>query len=120
MTWPFENDTSAVEKKLASRSIKADKRRSIFVILTIALAVCLMGTLCFLYSAQQLKTLDGILGQYQAGCGGLTREEVTRLVDAGKFEKWGCTVEAGGRPPEGGGFRGRHVGPGGWWFLFTS
>ena len=95
MTWPFENDTSAVEKKLASRSIKADKRRSVFVILTITLAVCLMGTLCFLYSAQQLKTLDGILGQYQAGCGGLTREEVTRLVDAGKFEKWGCTVEAG-------------------------
>ncbi len=95
MTWPFENDTSTVEKKLASRSIKADKRRSVFVILTIALAVCLMGTLCFLYSAQQLKTLDGILGQYQAGCGGLTREEVTRLVDAGRFEKWGCTVEAG-------------------------
>ena len=95
MTWPFENDTSAVEKKLASRSINADKRRSVFVILTIALAVCLMGTLCFLYSAQQLKTLDGILGQYQAGCGGLTREEVARLVDAGKFEKWGCTVEAG-------------------------
>ena len=95
MTWPFENDTSMVEKKLAGRSIKADKRRSVFVILTIALAVCLMGTLCFLYSAQQLKTLDGILGQYQAGCGGLTREEVAQLADAGKFEKWGCTVEAG-------------------------
>ncbi len=95
MTWPFENDTSTVEKKLASRSIKADKRRSVFVILTITLAVCLMATLCFLYSAQQLKTLDGILGQYQAGCGGLTREEVARLVDAGRFEKWGCTVEAG-------------------------
>ena len=95
MTWPFENDTSMVEKKLASRSIKADKRRSVFVILTIALAVCLMGTLCFLYSAQQLKTLDGILGQYQAGCGGLTQEEAAWLVDAGKFEKWGCTVEAG-------------------------
>ena len=95
MTWPFENDTSAVEKKLASRSIRADKRRSVFVILTIALAVCLMGSLCFLYSAQQLKTLDGILGQYQAGCGGLTREEVVRLADTGRFEKWGCTVEAG-------------------------
>ena len=94
MTWPFENDTSAVEKKLAGRSIRADKRRSVFVILTIALAVCLMGSLCFLYSAQ-LKTLDGILGQYQAGCGGLTREEVAQLADAGKFEKWGCTVEAG-------------------------
>ena len=95
MTWPFENDTSAVEKKLASRSIKADKRRSVFVILTIALAVCLMGSLCFLYSAQQLKTLDGILGQYQAGCDGLTWEEVTRLADTGKFEKWGCTIDVG-------------------------
>ena len=89
MTWPFENDTSNVEKKLAGRSMKADRRRSIFIILTITLAVCLMGTLSFIYSAQQMETLDGILGQYQAGCSGLTREEVTRLVDTGQFEKWG-------------------------------
>ncbi len=95
MTWSFENDTSIVEKKLAGRSMKADRRRSVFIILTIALAVCLMGSLCFLYSARQMKTLDGILGQYQAGCSGLTREEAVRLVDAGKFEKWGCTVETG-------------------------
>ncbi len=95
MTWPFENDTGEVEKKLAKRSMKADRRRSIFVILTIALAVCLMGTLCFIYSAQQMKTLDGILGQFQAGCGGLTREEVTRLTDTGRFEKWGYTADAG-------------------------
>ena len=111
MTWPFENDTSAVEKKLASRSINADKRRSVFVILTIALAVCLMGTLFFLYSAQQLKTLDGILGQYQAGCGGLTREEAARLADAGKFEKWGCTVEAGTAHHEDGVLRISYVSP---------
>lgn len=95
MTWPFENDTSAVEKKLAGRSIKADKRRSVFVIVTIALAVCLMAALCFIYSAQQRKTLDGILGQYQAGCGGLAREDITRLTDAGQFEKWGYTADAG-------------------------
>ncbi len=95
MIWPFENDTSGVEKKLAGRSLKADRRRSIFTVMTIALAVCLMGTLCFLYSAQQKKTLDAILGQYQAGCDGLTREEVLRLVDAGQFEKWGCMVDAG-------------------------
>ncbi len=95
MMWPFENDTSIVEKKLASRSMKADRRRSIFIILTIALAVCLMGTLCFTYSAQQKQTLDNILGQYQAGCSGLTRKEVTRLADTGRFEKWGYTVDAG-------------------------
>lgn len=95
MTWSFESDTSIVEKKLAGRSMKADRRRSVFIILTIALAVCLMGSLCFIYSDQQMKTLDGILGQYQAGCSGLTQEEVARLVDAKKFEKWGCTVETG-------------------------
>ena len=95
MTWPFENDTGAVERRLARRSIEADKRRSVFVILTIALAVCLMGTLCFLYSAQRMETLDEILGQYQAGCAGLTREEVDRLAEAGRFEKWGRTAGAG-------------------------
>lgn len=95
MTWPFENDTSGVEKKLAGRSMKADRRRSIFVIITIVLAVCLMGVLCFIYSAQQMKTLDGIMGQYQAGCVGLTRAEVTRLADKGRFEKWGYTADAG-------------------------
>ena len=26
MTWPFENDTSSIVKKLADRSMKADKR----------------------------------------------------------------------------------------------
>lgn len=75
--------------------MKADRRRSVFIIFTIALAVCLMGALCFIYSAQQMKTLDGILGQYQAGCSGLTREGVARLVDAGKFEKWGYMADAG-------------------------
>ena len=45
MTWPFENDTSAITKKLANRSIKADKRRNIFIIVTIAFAACLMTVL---------------------------------------------------------------------------
>ena len=95
MTWPFENDTGTVEKKLANRSMKADRRRSLFTILTIALAVCLMGAICFIYSAQQRKTLDGILGQYQAGCSGLTREEVIQFADRGQFEKWGYTADVG-------------------------
>ena len=42
MTWPFENDTSAIVKKLADRSMKADKRRNAFIIITIAFAVSLM------------------------------------------------------------------------------
>ena len=38
MTWPFENDTSAVIKKLAKRNLKTDKSRNILIIITIALA----------------------------------------------------------------------------------
>ena len=58
MTWPFENDTSAITKKLANRSIKADKRRNIFIIVTIAFAACLMTVLA-LYTfgkSHELKT----------------------------------------------------------------
>lgn len=92
MIWPFENDTSAVIKKLANRSMKADRRRNVFVLITIALAVCLMGTLCFVYSARQMQTIEHIQGQYQAGCEGMTYEEIERLVSTGKFEKWGYTA----------------------------
>ncbi len=92
MTWPFENDTGAIIKKLANRSLKADKRRSIFVLITITLNVCLMGTLCFVYSARQMQTREHIQGQYQAGCEGMSYEEIEWLVSAGKFEKWGYTA----------------------------
>ena len=42
MTWPFENNTSAVEKKLAIKSIKADKKTKMFLLLIIALSVCMV------------------------------------------------------------------------------
>lgn len=42
MTLPFENDTSAIVRKLANRSIKADKRSKMFLLLTIALSVCMI------------------------------------------------------------------------------
>ena len=42
MTWPFENDTSAIIKKLANRSMKTDKRSKAFLLLTIALSVCMI------------------------------------------------------------------------------
>ncbi len=95
MTWPFENDTKAVIKKLADRSLEADRRRSIFVIITIALAVCLMGTLCFVYSGQRMQTLEQIQGHYQAGCTGISRGEMEELAAYGKFEKWGRTIDCG-------------------------
>ena len=38
MTWPFENDTSQVTKKLARKSMRSEKRRNRMVIIAVALA----------------------------------------------------------------------------------
>ena len=44
MTWPFENDTGAVVKKLAKRSLASEKRRNLMVVTAVALAAFLI---CF-------------------------------------------------------------------------
>ena len=33
MTWPFENDTSAITKKLAKKSLQSEKRRNLMVVI---------------------------------------------------------------------------------------
>ena len=43
MTLPFENDTSAVTKKYAKRSIKTGKIKSVLSILTIMLSAALLS-----------------------------------------------------------------------------
>ena len=59
MTWPFENDTSAITKKLAKRNLKADKSRNILIIITIALATCLIMTTTLYFFASQRKSFIG-------------------------------------------------------------
>ncbi len=47
MTWPFENDTGAIVKKLAKRSLTSEKRRNLMVVVAVALAaflICLSAT----------------------------------------------------------------------------
>ena len=44
MTWPFENDTGAIVKKLAKRSLASEKRRNLMVVTAVALAAFLI---CF-------------------------------------------------------------------------
>lgn len=45
MTWPFENDTSGIVKRISNRSISANRKRNIFIILTIALASALLSAI---------------------------------------------------------------------------
>ena len=44
MTWPFENDTGAIVKKLAKRSLAGEKRRNLMAVAAVALAAFLI---CF-------------------------------------------------------------------------
>ncbi len=45
MTWPFENDTGAIVKRISSRNVSANRKRNIFVVLTIALASALLSAI---------------------------------------------------------------------------
>ena len=55
MTLPFENDTSAIVRKLANRSIKADKRSKMFLLLTIALSVCMIFSIILISAGTEEK-----------------------------------------------------------------
>ena len=44
MTWPFENDTSVIIKRLTKRSLKANKRRNFFLVMAIILTTLLIGS----------------------------------------------------------------------------
>lgn len=53
MTWPFENDTSAITKKLAKNSLKSGKMRNILIVLTISLSIALMSGLALYIASMQ-------------------------------------------------------------------
>lgn len=48
MIWPFENDTTAIVKKLAKRNMQSEKRRNLMTVIAVALAaflICFTGTM---------------------------------------------------------------------------
>ena len=64
MTWPFENDTSAITKKLAKKSLQSEKRRNLMVVIAVALASCLICfsiVMVFVYPADREKSCGGYL-----------------------------------------------------------
>lgn len=95
MTWPFENDTSAITKKLAKRSLQADKRRNVFLILTIILTTALLSGMFFTVFAKQRELKDNIRGQYQAVVMEATPEEIDRLSVQPEIEQWGLSQNFG-------------------------
>ena len=45
MTLPFENDTKTIIKRISGRNISANRKRNIFIVLTIALASALLSAI---------------------------------------------------------------------------
>ena len=93
MTWPFENDTSAIVKKLAGRSIKADKRRNVFIIVTIAFAVCLMTILALYNTANQAKWKEEERDHYQAAIVGADEQVLEQIRNDVQIEKSGLSLQ---------------------------
>ena len=77
MTWPFENDTSAITKKLAKESLKSEKRLNFMIIIAISLAAFLMsmcGTLFFAFQESQNN-----MATFQASYDNLTEDKIEKL-----------------------------------------
>ena len=81
MTWPFENDTGAIVKKLAKRSLASEKRRNLMVIIAVALAAfldCLSAVLSV--SIAQIQR-NQVADTYEAVFTGVEADHVVALKD---------------------------------------
>ena len=65
MTWPFENDTSTIIKKLAKADLKEHKLKTLITAIIIVIATCLMATV---FSILVKYSLQGTTqGRYLTG-----------------------------------------------------
>ena len=91
MTWPFENDTSAITKKLAKKSVRSKKRRALMVIIAVALAaflLCFAGTAsASLAQIQRSQVAD----TYEAVWQGIEEADLETLKEQPEFVRLGGT-----------------------------
>ena len=89
MTWPFENDTGAIVKKLAKRSLASAKRRNLMVVIAVALAaflVCLSAVLSV--SIAQIQR-NQVADTYEAVFTGVEADHVAALKDLPEIARVG-------------------------------
>ena len=89
MTWPFENDTSAITKKLAKKSLQSEKRRNLMVVIAVALAaflICFTGIVSTsLTQMQRYQVVD----TYEAVWLGVEENDIETLKGLPEFERVG-------------------------------
>ena len=86
MTWPFENDTSAITKKLAKKSLQSEKRRNLMVVIAVALAAFLICFTGIVSTSLTQMQRNQVLDTYEAVWRGVEENDIENLKGVPEFE----------------------------------
>ncbi|BCJ94799.1 ABC transporter permease [Anaerocolumna cellulosilytica] len=89
----FQNKNTKIIKQLSNSSIKADKRRNLFVILTIAFATCLMLVLALSNLGRSRENKLFLQGRYQASFIKLNNATINSMEMHNSVEKIGRKLD---------------------------
>ena len=89
MTWPFENDTSAITKKLAKESLKSEKRRNLMVVIAVALAAFLICFTGIVSTSLTQMQRNQVVDTYEAVWLGVEENDIETLKGVPEFERVG-------------------------------
>ena len=89
MTWPFENDTSAITKKLAKKSLQSEKRRNLMVVIAVALAAFLICFTGIVSTSLTQMQRNQVVDTYEAVWLGVEENDIENLKGVPEFERVG-------------------------------
>ena len=89
MTWPFENDTSAITKKLAKKSLQSEKRRNLMVLIAVALAAFLICFTGIVSTSLTQMQRNQVVDTYEAVWLGVEENDIETLKGVPEFERVG-------------------------------
>ena len=89
MAWPFENDTSAITKKLAKKSLQSEKRRNLMVVIAVALAAFLICFTGIVSTSLTQMQRNQVLDTYEAVWLGVEENDIETLKGVPEFERVG-------------------------------
>ena len=89
MTWPFENDTSAITKKLAKKSLQSEKRRNLMVVIAVALAAFLICFTGIVSTSLTQMQRNQVVDTYEAVWLGVEENDIDTLKGVPEFGRVG-------------------------------
>ena len=89
MTWPFENDTSAITKKVAKKSLQSEKRRNLMAVIAVALAAFLICFTGIVSNSLAQMQRNQVVDTYEAVWLGVEETDIEKLKGVPEFERVG-------------------------------